>query len=60
VTDRSVLWQAIRRLDDAGIAVEEISLRSPSLDEVFLALTGHPAEEGEDEGTRRNSEGRRR
>jgi ABC-2 type transport system ATP-binding protein len=30
----------IRSLDDAGVAVEDISLRRPTLDEVFLALTG--------------------
>jgi oleandomycin transport system ATP-binding protein len=34
----------VRRLDEAGIAVTELSLRLPSLDEVFLALTGHTAE----------------
>jgi oleandomycin transport system ATP-binding protein len=30
-----------RRLDGAGITVDELGLRLPSLDEVFLALTGH-------------------
>ena len=35
----------VRRLDEEGIAVTELSLRLPSLDEVFLALTGHTAEE---------------
>jgi ABC-2 type transport system ATP-binding protein len=30
----------IRTLDDAAVAVEDISLRRPTLDEVFLALTG--------------------
>jgi ABC-2 type transport system ATP-binding protein len=28
-------------LDDAGVAVEDLALRRPTLDEVFLALTGH-------------------
>ncbi|MGH2738962.1 MAG: ATP-binding cassette domain-containing protein [Actinomycetota bacterium] len=45
ITDRSALGQAVRRLDDAGIAVEDLSLRRPSLDEVFLAVTGHVADE---------------
>jgi oleandomycin transport system ATP-binding protein len=45
VHDRQALGLAIRRLDEAGIAVDELSLRSPSLDEVFLAITGHLAEE---------------
>ncbi|MEY2474882.1 MAG: daunorubicin/doxorubicin transport system ATP-binding protein [Actinomycetota bacterium] len=36
---------AITELAAAGIAVTEFALGQPSLDEVFLALTGHPAEE---------------
>jgi ABC-2 type transport system ATP-binding protein len=35
------LVEAVRRLDDAGIRVVDITLRRPSLDDVFLALTGH-------------------
>jgi oleandomycin transport system ATP-binding protein len=34
----------VHRLEAAGIGVAELSLRLPSLDEVFLALTGHHAE----------------
>ena len=45
IRDRSALGQAVRQLDDAGIAVDDLSLRRPSLDEVFLAITGHVAEE---------------
>lgn len=45
INDRSALGQAVRRLDDAGIAVDDLSLRRPSLDEVFLAVTGHLADE---------------
>jgi ABC-2 type transport system ATP-binding protein len=37
------LQQALDRLADAGITPEHIGLRKPSLDEVFLALTGHTA-----------------
>jgi oleandomycin transport system ATP-binding protein len=37
----------IRKLDLAGIGVDELGVRLPSLDEVFLALTGRPAEETE-------------
>ena len=40
---------AIAALVAAGIGVAGFSLGQPSLDEVFLALTGHPAEEGEEE-----------
>ncbi|HZA60297.1 MAG TPA: ATP-binding cassette domain-containing protein [Actinomycetota bacterium] len=49
VNDRSALGQVVRRLDDAGIPVDDLSLRRPSLDEVFLAITGHVAEEKEEE-----------
>ena len=37
------LMVAARRLDEAGIALEDISLHRPSLDDVFLAVTGHAA-----------------
>lgn len=37
---------AARLLDDRGIALEEIGLRRPSLDDVFLSLTGHTAADG--------------
>lgn len=35
----------LQRLDDAGVAVENIELRRPTLDDVFLSLTGHGAEQ---------------
>jgi oleandomycin transport system ATP-binding protein len=50
INDRSALGQAVRRLDDQGIAVDDLSLRRPSLDEVFLAVTGHVAEEETENG----------
>jgi ABC-2 type transport system ATP-binding protein len=37
----SLLPGVVRALDDAAITVEDITLRRPTLDEVFLALTGH-------------------
>ena len=37
--------EVLRALDAAGIAVRDISVRSASLDDVFLTLTGHAAEE---------------
>ena len=42
------LVQAVRNLDAAGIQTDGMALRRPSLDEVFLALTGHAAEEDPD------------
>ncbi|MET4924014.1 ATP-binding cassette domain-containing protein [Streptomyces sp. PSRA5] len=42
VTDRvAALTEVARELRDRGIAVEDIGLRGPSLDDVFLRLTGH-------------------
>ena len=37
------LTQALRRLDAAGVTAEDVALRKPTLDDVFLALTGHLA-----------------
>jgi oleandomycin transport system ATP-binding protein len=45
VTDPGVLPAVVRRLDDANVVVAELALRDASLDEVFLSLTGHRAEE---------------
>lgn len=41
----SVLVDAVRRLDQARINLADIVLRRPTLDDVFLVLTGHEAEE---------------
>jgi ABC-2 type transport system ATP-binding protein len=38
------LVQVVRDLDEAGIAIDDIALRRPTLDDVFLTLTGHAAE----------------
>jgi ABC-2 type transport system ATP-binding protein len=38
-----VLIAAGRALDDGGIDVEDLGIRRPSLDDVFLSLTGHAA-----------------
>jgi ABC-2 type transport system ATP-binding protein len=40
----TVLVQVVRDLDEAGIVIDDIGLRRPTLDDVFLALTGHAAE----------------
>jgi ABC-2 type transport system ATP-binding protein len=40
-----VLTRAIRALDEAGVHVDDIGFRRPTLDEVFLSITGRPAEE---------------
>ncbi len=51
VTDKTVLPRAARELDDRGIELAEFTMRRPSLDEVFFALTGHRADD-EDTPTR--------
>ncbi|HTU76560.1 MAG TPA: ATP-binding cassette domain-containing protein [Trebonia sp.] len=46
VTDPGLVPTLVRELDEKGIVVEELTLRKPSLDEVFLSLTGSlPPEE---------------
>ncbi|MBV8195215.1 MAG: ATP-binding cassette domain-containing protein [Candidatus Dormibacteraeota bacterium] len=42
-TDR--VFAALRPLDDMGIAIDEVSVRPPTLDEAFLAFTGEHVEE---------------
>jgi ABC-2 type transport system ATP-binding protein len=37
-----VLMDALRAVEDLGVEVEDVALRQPKLDEVFLALTGQP------------------
>ncbi|GGS51632.1 daunorubicin resistance protein DrrA family ABC transporter ATP-binding protein [Planobispora rosea] len=45
VHDPAVVPAIVRRLDDLGVVATELALRKSSLDEVFLAITGHRAEE---------------
>lgn len=40
------LVQVVRELDEAGIGIDDIALRRPTLDDVFLSLTGHASEAG--------------
>jgi daunorubicin resistance ABC transporter ATP-binding subunit len=43
------LVQVVRKLDEAGIAAQDVALRKPSLDDVFLTLTGRNAAAAEAE-----------
>ena len=39
----------VRELDAAGVPVEDVAVRRPTLDDVFFELTGHAAEEREED-----------
>ncbi len=55
------LVETVRRLDALGIHTEDLGIRRPSLDDVFLALTGHGAEDEENgAGSRRGKRALRR
>jgi ABC-2 type transport system ATP-binding protein len=47
--DRGGIAEAVRRLDGAGVGIDDIAVRRPTLDDVFIALTGHAAEPEEEE-----------
>ncbi|MGW7434761.1 ATP-binding cassette domain-containing protein [Streptomyces sp. NPDC054849] len=44
-----LLAEVIRELDGRGIEIDDIGLRRPTLDDVFISLTGHAAERAADE-----------
>jgi len=43
----AVMTEALRALDQEQVALSDVQLRRPTLDDVFLAITGHHAEEPE-------------
>jgi len=54
------LTESIRRLDDARVTLRDVALHRPSLDDVFLALTGHTAEDAEQQADAAPERGGRR
>jgi ABC-2 type transport system ATP-binding protein len=46
---RGAIVEAVRRLSEAGVGVDDLALRRPTLDDVFLTLTGHGAAEALEE-----------
>ncbi|HWB71101.1 MAG TPA: AAA family ATPase, partial [Egibacteraceae bacterium] len=65
VTDATgLLAEAVRRLDAAGLTIRDLALRGPTLDDVFLTLTGRAAERQAAQpvapGRRRGRQGPRR
>ena len=45
---QGVIARAVRELDEAGIAIDDIRIATPTLDDVFLQLTGRVADDQED------------
>ncbi len=52
--------QAVRNLDAVGVTTDGLALRRPSLDDVFLALTGHEAEDAAPDAPPESKRGGRR
>jgi ABC-2 type transport system ATP-binding protein len=50
-TRNGAIVEAVERLKGAGIVPDDLVLRRPTLDDVFLTLTGHAAESTDDETT---------
>jgi ABC-2 type transport system ATP-binding protein len=46
---RGSIAEAVRLLDEAGIGIDDLAVRRPTLDDVFLTLTGHSAERQEED-----------
>jgi ABC-2 type transport system ATP-binding protein len=47
---RGTIGRAVRLLDEAEVHFDDISIRIPTLDDVFLTLTGRPPEEADEDG----------
>jgi ABC-2 type transport system ATP-binding protein len=41
---KGTIAEAVRRLNEAGIGIDDVAMRRPTLDDVFLSLTGHAPE----------------
>jgi ABC-2 type transport system ATP-binding protein len=55
-----ILTEAVRRLDEEKIELADIGLRRPSLDDVFMSLTGHMAEQSSAAADETQERGRRK
>jgi len=56
---QGAIAEAVRRLNEAGIGIDDVAMRRPTLDDVFLTLTGHAAESEDDQGDGTGEEGER-
>lgn len=46
---KGAIAEAVRRLNEAGVGIDDVAMSRPTLDDVFLTLTGHAAEEADGE-----------
>ena len=54
---KGTIAEAVRILNDAGIGIDDVAMRRPTLDDVFLTLTGRPPEPDEEsDGTGEHEE----
>ncbi|HET6999416.1 MAG TPA: ATP-binding cassette domain-containing protein [Solirubrobacterales bacterium] len=47
---RGAIAEVVRRLNEAGVGIDDVAMRRPTLDDVFLTLTGHAAESEDGDG----------
>jgi ABC-2 type transport system ATP-binding protein len=47
---KGTIAEAVRRLGEAGVGIDDVAIRRPTLDDVFLTLTGHAAESEDGDG----------
>jgi ABC-2 type transport system ATP-binding protein len=47
---QGAIAEAVRLLDDAGVGIDDVAMRRPTLDDVFLTFTGRAAEERNEDG----------
>jgi ABC-2 type transport system ATP-binding protein len=47
---QGAIAEAVRRLDEAGVGIDDVALHRPTLDDVVLTLTGRAAERAEENG----------
>ncbi|HSK49240.1 MAG TPA: ATP-binding cassette domain-containing protein [Solirubrobacterales bacterium] len=56
---KGAIAEAVRRLNEAGIGIDDVAMHRPTLDDVFLRLTGHAAEERDAAADAEDGEGER-
>ena len=47
---KGTIAEAVRRLNEAGVGIDDVAMSRPTLDDVFLTLTGHAAEAEDGDG----------